>query len=194
MIYYILNVRSRGKQLVLFSRESTPGLEGKQNKLANWFPEGPDIKCFVIFLDFHFNTNKRITGANQNSRFSTYKNTNIILKTTEWMIYKSTFRIVSASFSSTSCCFSSGKTLKIVAFICSLRLHDSVVDSCCVHPREWKLAVFSPPSVRPLSTTLWSRAVMYPERGTIAQMYHKRYTFDFSQGHVTKNQPMEVPV
>ena len=72
-IYYILNVRSRGKQLVLFSRESTPGLEGKQNKLANWFPEGPDIKCFVIFLDFHFNTNKRITGANQNSRFSTYK-------------------------------------------------------------------------------------------------------------------------
>ena len=26
-------------------------------------PEGPDIKCFVIFLDFHFNSNKRITGA-----------------------------------------------------------------------------------------------------------------------------------
>ena len=38
----------------------TSGLEGKQ---TNWFPEGPDIKCFIIFLDFHFNINKRITGA-----------------------------------------------------------------------------------------------------------------------------------
>ena len=38
---------------------------------------------------------------------------------------------------------------------------------------------------------------MYPEQGTIAQMYHdrdNRDTFDFSQGHVTKNQPMAVPV
>ena len=61
------------------SRE-TSGLEGKQ---TNWFPEGPDIKCFVIFLDFHFNSNKRITGANQNSRLGTYNNTNLILKTTE---------------------------------------------------------------------------------------------------------------
>ena len=52
------------------------------------FPEGPDIKCFVIFLDFHFNSNKRITGENQNSRLGTYNNTNLILKTTEWMIYK----------------------------------------------------------------------------------------------------------
>ena len=34
---------------------------------------------------------------------------------------------------------------------------------------------------------------MYPERGT-AQMYHDRDKFDFSQGHVTKNQPMAVPV
>ena len=58
---------------------------------TNWFPEGPDIKYFVIFLDFHFNvlnSNKRIrlNGANQNSRLGTYKNTNLILKTTEWMI------------------------------------------------------------------------------------------------------------
>ena len=53
-----------------------------ENK-TNWFPEGPDIKCFVIFLDFHFNSNKRITGANQNSRLGTYNNTNLILKTTE---------------------------------------------------------------------------------------------------------------
>ena len=44
------------------SRE-TSGLEGKQ---TNWFAEGPDIKCFVTFLDFHFNSNERITGANQN--------------------------------------------------------------------------------------------------------------------------------
>ena len=50
--------------------------------------KGPDIKSFVIFLEFHFNSNKRITGANQNSRLGTYSNTNLILKTTEWMIYK----------------------------------------------------------------------------------------------------------
>ena len=25
-------------------------------------------------------------------------------------------------------------------------------------------------------------------------MYHDRDTFDFSQGHITKNQPMAVPV
>ena len=27
-----------------------------------------------------------------------------------------------------------------------------------------------------------------------AQIYHDRDTFDFSQGHVNKNQPMAVPV
>ena len=93
--YYTLNVRCRGKQLVLFSRESwcfprrSRGKhhDSKENK-TNCFPEGPDIKCFVVFLDFHFNSNKRITGANQNSRLGTYNNTNLILKTTEWMIYK----------------------------------------------------------------------------------------------------------
>ena len=55
---------------------------GGKTKLTG-FPKGPDIKCFVIFLDFHFNSNKRITGANQNSRLGTYSNTNLILKTTE---------------------------------------------------------------------------------------------------------------
>ena len=93
--YCTRNVGSWGKQLVLFSRESWcfPRLrlgkhqDSRENK-TNWFPEGPDIKCFVIFLDFHFNSNKRITGANQNSRLGTYNNTNLILKTTEWMIYK----------------------------------------------------------------------------------------------------------
>ena len=28
--------------------------DSRENK-TNRFPEGPDIKCFVIFLDFHFN-------------------------------------------------------------------------------------------------------------------------------------------
>ena len=37
---------------------------------------------------------------------------------------------------------------------------------------------------------------MYPEWGTIffAQMYPDQDTFDFSQGHVTKYQPLAVPV
>ena len=47
--------------------------DSRENK-TNWFPEGPDIKCFVIFLAFHFNSNKRTTGANQNSRLGTYNN------------------------------------------------------------------------------------------------------------------------
>ena len=93
--YYALNVRSRGKQLVLFSRESWcfqrrnrgKQEDSRENK-TNWFPDWPGIKCFVIYLDFHFNSNKRITGPNQNSRLGTYNNTNLILKTTEWMIYK----------------------------------------------------------------------------------------------------------
>ena len=58
--------------------------DSRENK-TSWFPEGTDVKCFT-FLDFHFNSNKRITEANQNSRLGTYKNTNLILKTTEWMI------------------------------------------------------------------------------------------------------------
>ena len=37
-------------------------------------------------------------------------------------------------------------------------------------------------------------AVTYCERGTIAKIYHARDKFDFSQGRVTKNQPMAVPV
>ena len=86
----------RMKQLALFSREpwcfprrgQGKHQDSKENK-THWFPEGPDIKFFVIFLDFHFNSNKRITGANQNSPVGTYNNTNLILKTAEWMIYAS---------------------------------------------------------------------------------------------------------
>ena len=60
-----------------------PETKSRETSGLDWFPEGPDIKCFVIFLDFHFDSNKRITGANQNSRLGTYDNTNLILKTTE---------------------------------------------------------------------------------------------------------------
>ena len=86
---------------------------------TNWFPGGPDIMCFVIFLDFHFNSKKGITGANQNSRLGSYKNTNLILTTTEWMIYKviSLYHLHHFPPLLTSCCFSSGITLKIVAFL-----------------------------------------------------------------------------
>ena len=74
---YTLNVRSPGKQLVLFSKSPDVSPRGslekhqdsRENK-TNWFPEGP------IFLDFHFNSNIGITAANQNSRLGTYKNTN----------------------------------------------------------------------------------------------------------------------
>ena len=61
--------------------------------------------------------------------------------------------------------------------------------------KNWHdLAVVFLPSVMPLSTMLWFRVVMYPERGTIAQMYREQDTFDFSQGHVAKNQPIAVSV
>ena len=50
--------------------------DSRENK-TNRFPEGPDIKCFVIFLDFYFNKNKRITGANQNSRLGILMTTQI---------------------------------------------------------------------------------------------------------------------
>ena len=61
-----------------------PGsLQDSRENRTNWFPEGPDVNCFVIFLDFHFNSNKRITGASQNSRLGTSNNTNLILQSTE---------------------------------------------------------------------------------------------------------------
>ena len=55
--------------------------------------------------------------------------------------------------------------------------------------KKTRRAVFCPPSVTPLSTILWSRAVMYPEG---VQKHHDRDTLDLSQGHVTKNQPIAV--
>ena len=75
--YYTLNVWSRGKQLVLFSRESwcfPRWSRGKhqdlREKKTNWFPEGPYIKCFVIYLDFplnnHIEKNKQRRRAGNN--------------------------------------------------------------------------------------------------------------------------------
>ena len=42
--------------------------------------------------------------------------------------------------------------------------------------------------------SLIRRAVMYPDRGSITQVYLDRDTFEFIQGRVTKHQPMTVPV
>ena len=92
---------------------------------VSWVEE-PDIKCFFfVFLDFqlHFNSNKRITPANQNSRLITYNNTTLILKTTEWMIYKVLSLYYLHLFPSlASCSFPSGMTLKVVAFSLRLRV------------------------------------------------------------------------
>ena len=76
----------------------------------------------------------------------------------------------------TTCCFSSGIALKIVAF--------SLETSClCCHENEmWQC--FS---------LLLSR--QFPACfDHVRVMYHDRDTFDSSQGHVTKNQPVAVPV
>ena len=66
---------------VIRTRGKTKPDDSPENK-TNWFPEGPGIKCFVIFLDSH-SQQQKITGVNQNSRLGTYNNTNLILKTTE---------------------------------------------------------------------------------------------------------------
>ena len=90
---YTLNVWSRGKQLNLFEKHQ----DLRENKTF-WFPKRPDIKCFVKFVVFHFNSNKRITGVNQNSWLGTYNNQHnfIILQTTEWMIYLHLFSLQAA--------------------------------------------------------------------------------------------------
>ena len=46
------------------------------------FPRDPTLSV-LIYHDFHYNSNKKKTGANQNSPFHTYNNTNLILKTTK---------------------------------------------------------------------------------------------------------------
>ena len=70
------------------------------------FPRVPrDLTLsFFIFRDFHFNVLQqqqriRLSGANQNSRLGTYKDTNLTLKTTAWMNdLQNTFLIICTFF------------------------------------------------------------------------------------------------
>ena len=52
---------------------------------------------------------------------------------------------------------------------------------------KMKLAVFFSPSLNHFPPC-FDLVLLYPKRGTIAQLYHDRDTFEFSKGHVTKNQ------
>ena len=105
-----LMIMSEYIQLVLFSRKSWcfprrsrgKHQDSRENK-TNWLSEGPDIKCFVLFLDFHFNVfqqQQKNTLKRSEYKSKQYdsvlirttevigscKNTNLILETTEWMI------------------------------------------------------------------------------------------------------------
>ena len=64
-----------------------------------------------------------------------------------------------------SCSFTKKKTGSVFPAFCHTTFHHALITCCNVYRRD-----------------------------TIAKMYHDRGTFDFSQGHVTKNQPMAVPV
>ena len=71
------------RETVLFSRGFCPdvsrdeveeNISNRGKTAVNWFPEEPDIishkVSVVLFLDFHFNSGKKITEANQNSRLA----------------------------------------------------------------------------------------------------------------------------
>ena len=116
LLFYYLRRPSQVKQTHLISKtrqsqgKHQDSIEGKQNKL---------VSQSVIFLDFHFNSNERITGANQNSRLGTSINTNQIFKTTEWIIYKVLSLYYLHLFPPIAAVFLlgiSGITLDIVAF------------------------------------------------------------------------------
>ena len=149
-----------------------------------------------MFLNFHFNSNKRITGANQNSRLGTYNNTKLILKTTEWMIYKQKyFPYIICTFSSTSCCFSTGNFWDNFKNRCFLAWGFVIVLLCSFMKkktgRTWRcffrlLSRHFPPC--------FDHVLQCIPSGIHRLMYHDRDTFDFSQGHVTKNKPITVPV
>ena len=85
---------------------------------------------------------------------------------------QSTFLISFASFSSTSCCFSSGITLKIVSF----QLEASRL-SCCVHSRTRKLAVLVFPA---FCHAIFHHALItccnVSRAGYIAQLYSQTFT------------------
>ena len=143
--YYTLNVRSRGKQ---FCFPESPDVS------RDWFPDWPDIKCFVIFLDFKFNVlqqqlKNHFSGANQNSWLGTYNNTNLILKTTTWMIYK----VLSLYYLHLFLPLAAVSLLRQLwkSLLFSLRLHVCVF--VFIHEKEnWQR--FTPLSVTPLSTML----------------------------------------
>ena len=80
---------------------------------------------------------------------------------------------VAHSFS--TCCFSSWTTSKIVAF----KLDAPAYLCCCVHNESETGSVFSR---------------HFSPRFDHVLLYYYRDTFEFRQGHVTKNQPMVVPV
>ena len=141
--------------------------DSRENKI-NRFPEGPDIKCFVKFLDFHFNKNKRITGANQNSRLGTYKNTNLILKTTEWMIYKVLSSYYLHLFPPLAPVYLLGLLWKSLLF--SSTLHVCVDDCHCSFTKKKTSSVF-PAFCHATFHHAWSRSVMNPKLGTIRLKY-----------------------
>ena len=85
-VIHTLDVRSQGKQLVLFSWESIRTW-GKTK--VTGFVRNLTLSVLLYFqILTSLTSNKKITGENQNSWLGTYNNTNLILKTTEWMIYK----------------------------------------------------------------------------------------------------------
>ena len=45
----------------MFPETKPKGKQDSRKNKSDWFPEGSDIKYFVIFIDFHFISNKRIT-------------------------------------------------------------------------------------------------------------------------------------
>ena len=84
-LYTSLNVRSRGKQFCFPSRHDVSldfvsgNIRTRGKTKLTGFPK--DLTLSVLFvillLDFHLYSNKRITGANQNSRLGTYNNPNL---------------------------------------------------------------------------------------------------------------------
>ena len=57
--------------------------QNSRESKTNWLPDGPDIKCIVMILDFKFYSDIRISAANQTGQLDSYKITNLILKTTQ---------------------------------------------------------------------------------------------------------------
>ena len=83
--------------------------------------------------------------ANQNNRLGTYNNTNLILKTTEWMIYKvlplyylHLFPLL-AAVSLVLCSFTKKKTGSVFPTFCHTTFHHALITRCNVS-RSWYIA------------------------------------------------------